>query len=96
MKSKLSKEDFTQLLKEIKSATSSEQNKIYTNISVKPCIVGERESGTQFIFDIDVLYDIYQHENLKTITPSDLKVYIRDLSRSAAAAILHEVEKHIK
>lgn len=92
------KEKFIQILKQIKSATSSEKNKRYTNISVKQCIVGKRESGTQFLIDIDTLFDIYNNANIEDIQPSDLEDYINDKgpSRSPAVAILHEVEKHIK
>ena len=88
---KLSKEEFVQILQKIDSATSSEQNKYYSDIMIKPCISGYRESRSQFLIDIDILYDIYTNEEPEDITPSFLETYIKDKTRSAAAAILKRI-----
>lgn len=89
MKEELTKEQFVNLLKEIKGAASI-KGKHYSNIQLKGGkIVGTRDD-TQGSFEIDInkLYDAYN--TCETINTSTLKPYV-DRVQSPAYAILMEM-----
>lgn len=87
MKKKLTKEQFINLLSEVKEATSV-QGKHYSNIRLeKGKIVGTR-NGTKGTFEIDInkLYDAYK--NCETINTSTLKPYVNRVQSPAYAILM--------